>query len=553
MKHLALAVLRILNKKEKQQLSSLIALDLLIGVLDIAFLGLMLLVINFYTKGGAANTAIHLQRYFSSTSLWLIGGFLLLFALKNGLGYLISKWQYFFFYRVASRLSRRNILQYLKDSYLNFIHVDSSVQIRRISQQPVEFSNYILTNVQQVISQSILIGFTVLAILFYKPALFLLLFVLLLPPVILLAWFIRKRLKNIRADNKTTGEKVIQHLQESLSGYVESNVYGKNDFFVGRYHTYQNRLNSNIATQQTLQGLPARLIEVFAILGFFILIALNKWLGHAPGIDLLNIGVFMAASYKIIPGIVKILNSTGQIKAYEFTLTDLQPTAGEASTAAQANAHISSVKFDGVSFAYKSQPVVNRCSFEITAGDFAGISGRSGLGKTTLVNLLLGFIEPQSGGIAINDKPATAANRQQYWKRISYVKQQPFLINDTVLKNITLSDGPYDAEKLAAVTAICGIDKMPGENTGGINKQITEHGKNMSGGQRQRLMLARALYHDFDLLILDEPFSEMDAEAENAILARLKQLTQNGKMIMLITHNRDSLAFCNKLISPDGN
>jgi ABC-type multidrug transport system fused ATPase/permease subunit len=228
---------------------------------------------------------------------------------------------------VASRLSDRNIRQYLKDSYIRFINVDSSVLIRKISQQPIEFSNYILTNVQQVVSQSVLIFFTIVAILFYHPLLFLLLFVLLLPPVVLLAWFIRKRLKNIRADNKITSEKTIQHLQETLAGYVESNVFGKDDFFVNRYYSYQNRLNENIATQQTLQGLPSRLIEVFAILGFFILVAINKWSANAPSIDLLNIGVFMAASYKIIPGIVKILNSTGQIKAYEFTLKDLQPSA----------------------------------------------------------------------------------------------------------------------------------------------------------------------------------------------------------------------------------
>jgi ABC-type bacteriocin/lantibiotic exporter with double-glycine peptidase domain len=553
LKHLATAVLSILNKQEKQKIGSLIILDLIIGILDIAFLGGMLLVINFYTNGGASTPQV-ITHYFSKDSLLLISEFFLLFGLKNWLGYRITRSQNFFFYRVASRLSDRNIRQYLKDSYIRFINVDSSVLVRKISQQPIEFSNYILTNVQQVVSQSVLIFFTIVAILFYHPLLFLLLFVLLLPPVVLLAWFIRKRLKNIRADNKITSEKTIQHLQETLAGYVESNVFGKDDFFVNRYYSYQNRLNENIATQQTLQGLPSRLIEVFAILGFFILVAINKWSANARSIDLLNIGVFMAASYKIIPGIVKILNSTGQIKAYEFTLKDLQPSAEitHENTSSLPSA-ITSLNFYKVAFGFKDRQVLNNCSFEIKAGDMAGISGHSGLGKTTIVNLLLGFLEQDAGVIMINDTITDRADRQNYWPCVSYVKQQGFFINDTILKNIILTDEAYDSDKLAEAISISGIDNMLIEYPEGINKLITENGKNISGGQRQRIMLARALYYDFDVLILDEPFNEMDAAAENIILSRLKQIIQQGKIIIFITHNQESLAFCNKIILPNGN
>jgi ABC-type bacteriocin/lantibiotic exporter with double-glycine peptidase domain len=105
---------------------------------------------------------------------------------------------------------------------------------------------------------------------------------------------------------------------------------------------------------------------------------------------------------------------------------------------------------------------------------------------------------------------------------------------------------------LDEVLCNCGIDDMLGQYPEGINKQITENGKNISGGQRQRIMLGRALYHDFDLLILDEPFGEMDDAAEKAILSQLQLLAANGKMILLITHNKASLTFCNKLIIPDG-
>jgi ABC-type multidrug transport system fused ATPase/permease subunit len=554
LKQIIPGILAILNAKEKVKLCKLILFDFVIGLLDIIFLGLLLVIINFYTKNSVPPKLGFLPPAFSNpASLTLIGTFLILFGFKNWFGYVGLKSQHHFFYGVSSRLSKRNITDYLRDNYVNYININSSVQIRKISQQPIEFSAYILTNVQQVISQGILIFFTICAILFYHPTLFLLLFLLLMPPVVILAWFIRKRLKEIRINTKIASERTLQHLQETLSGYVESNLYHKNDFFADRYHDYQLQLNNNIATQQTLQALPARLIEIFAVLGFFILVTINKLSASAPAIDLLTIGIFMAASYKIIPGIVKILNSTGQIKTYQFTLTDLLPAANKADTQMPVLIPpIQSIKFERVYFNYNEQPVLNGVSFEILPGDFAGITGNSGKGKTTLINLLLGFIGQECGTIMVNNKITDETERQSYWPKISYVKQQPFLIDDSILKNITLADTGIDDEKLNSVLTCCGIDKLVEKYPDGIQKQVTENGKNISGGQRQRIMLARALYHEFDLLILDEPFGEMDHESEIAILQQLQQLAQQGKMILFITHNRASLKFCNKIILVDG-
>jgi ABC-type bacteriocin/lantibiotic exporter with double-glycine peptidase domain len=543
-----------LNTKEKARLYRLILFDLVISVLDIVFLGLLLLVISFYTSNKVLNSGLIMlpAGWFNKNSMLLISLFLILFSIKNWFGYLILRFQHHFFYGVASRLSKKNIIHYLKDDYMRFVHVDSSIHIRQISQQPIEFSHYILTNVQQVISQSILILFTVCAILIYQPVLFLLLLLLLLPPIIVLAYFIRRRSKQVRVHTKLASEKTIQHLQESLSGFVESNIYDKTDFLTNRYHSYQQQLNNNLATQQTLQGLPSRLVEVFAIFGFFILVVINKWSAHGPIVDLLTIGVFMAAAYKIIPGIIKILNSTGQIKTYEFTLNDLltvkEPVVSTSNTPGMV-LPIISIRFDNISFSYKNQGILKGTSFDINKGDLVGISAASGRGKTTLINLLLGFLTPESGNILFNEKVADTCARKQRWKRIAYVKQQNYFIHDSILKNITLSDDESNHEKLAEVITFCGLNTLLAGNAEGLNKVIRENGKNLSGGQRQRIMLARALYHDFDVLILDEPFGEVDQEAEEAILLQLKQLAASGKIIMFITHNSASLTYCNKLIT----
>jgi ABC-type bacteriocin/lantibiotic exporter with double-glycine peptidase domain len=554
LKQILSGIFSILNSREKVKLGKLILFDLAIGVLDITFFGLLLVIINFYTKNVPAAKITFLPiALVSPNSIALIGFFLVLFSLKNWLAFRELKSQHHFFYSVASRLSKRNILSYLTTDYSHFVNIDSSVQVRRVSHQPVEFSHYILTNFQQVISQIILIFFTICAILFYHPTLFLLLFLVLLPPVVALAWFIRKKLKNLRANIKMANQRTIQHLNEALSGYVESNIYGKNDFFINRYYDYQEQLNENIATQQTLQALPSRLIEIFAVLGFFILIVINKWSANMPAVDLLTIGIFMAASYKIIPGVVKILNCTGQMKTYQFTLTDLLSVDDNKSITKKLQPlhPITSLKFKQVHFKYKDQRVLNHVSFELVPGDFAGISGISGRGKTTLINLLLGFLEPGCGAILVNDNTTTASDRQGYWNRISYVKQQPFFIHDSIIKNITLDDDEYNEAKLKEVIMFCGIDKLLDKYPEGYETIIKENGKNISGGQRQRIMLARALYHDFDLLILDEPFGEMDDQSECCILKQLQLLARRGKMILFITHNKTSLSFCNKILSLD--
>jgi ABC-type bacteriocin/lantibiotic exporter with double-glycine peptidase domain len=549
LKYFIQSVSGILDQKEKVRFCLNILLDLVIGVLDIIFLGLLLLIINFYSTSQFPVIHFLNQSFFNKGSLTLISVFLGLYAIKNWLGYRAAKSQNSFFYDVSSRLSRQNMLDYLKDDYFKFVNIDSSVYIRKISQQPIEFSNYILTNIQQIISQTILIFFTTVGILFYHPSLFISLFTLLMPPVILSGYYIKRRLRDVRTNSKLTSQLTLQYLKESLGGYVEGNVYDKHIFFTDRYYRYQKQLNGYIATQQTLQGLPSRLIEVFAVLGFLILIAINRYFSGNPGVGLLDIGVFMAASYKIIPGVVKILNSSGQIKTYEFTLNDLQRDNEVEFDVKKPISGISSIQFDKIAFSYRHNQVLNSFSLNIFPGDFVGVTGPSGLGKTTIINLLLGFLEEDSGTILINNTQTNTSDRRLFWERIAYCKQQSFFINDSILKNVTLTEGEYDIARLENVLSFCGIEHILNQYPEGIDKLITENGKNISGGQKQRLMLARALYHDFDLLILDEPFSELDEVSENSLLVKLKLMAQKGKMIIMITHNKASLSFCNKLIS----
>jgi ABC-type bacteriocin/lantibiotic exporter with double-glycine peptidase domain len=545
--------LAILDQREKQRFGWLVLCDIIVSIADIAFLAMLLFVVHLYTQPNWAGKYNFLPQWLSDrNSLLLITLFFLLFSLKNLAGFLVFRAQCRFVSRVASRISHQQLLKYLKGDYANYVGVDSAAHIRKISYEPVEFCYHILVGIQQIITQLVLIIFTIAAMVIFNAKLFLLLLIILLPPVIIVFYLIKRKLLSVRKYTRINSEKSLQHLQEALNGFVESNVYHKNEFFLERYDTYQRQLNVYLSDIMSVQGMPSRMIEIFALMGLFILIVINKWSGSTDNAAILTIGAFMAAAYKIIPGIVKILNINGQINTYQYTIHDLlQKEIIPDKRGEPVKENIQSIRLENVSFKYNGQMVLNNLNLVIESGDFLGISGLSGKGKTTILNLLLGFLTPDVGKIAINDVCTSAPIRQQYWSNISYVKQQPFLIHDSILHNIILNEDHYDKKKLQKVIQVSGLDTLINVYPEGLDKMITENGKNISGGQRQRIALARALYKNSNLIILDEPFNELDEPSECGLLHHFKHLAQAGKLIILITHNKKSLSFCNKTVSLD--
>ncbi len=545
-------ILNILLPREKRKFLIVTACNVLTSVLDIASLALLLLIVDRYINGGHS-AKLHLLPIGATTkdTVSLMGGFLFFFLLKNVFAYLVHQAQYRFVYQVASRISRMNMLRYLEGDLAGHTGIDSAVWIKQISQQPVEFSHYVLAGVQQIITETVLIGLSVMAILLFKATVFLLLLAVLVPAVLLLSFFIRARLRKTRQLVKTRGEKSLQHLKEALDGYVESNLYRKNDFFAERYGSFQQELNTQLSQLQSIQGAPSRMMEVFAVAGLFILVLIHSYYEGRQEIDILTIGAFMGAAYKIIPGIVKLLNTSSQIRTYAFTIQALLPANNrkENNTATPGAGKIISIGFSSVSFGYGDKRIIDGISFTINKGECVGVSGDSGKGKTTLVNLLLGFLLPGTGTIRINGTDTTDVQRKQYWPQIAYVKQQPFIIHDSILANITMEEQGYDEQRLQEAILCAGLDELVNSFPEGVHKIIGEHGRTISGGQRQRIAIARAFYKNADLLILDEPFSELDRESELRLLKHLQQMANSGKMILLITHNQDSLHFCTKVIS----
>jgi len=549
----------ILNPAEKRKALILIGENLVVSVLDIGFLACLLFVAQWYSGSTGIRTSALPSWLAHRDSLWPIGAFFFLFAIKNFLSYLVYKGQCRFRHEVALRISYQNLLRYYNGSYNDYVHTDSAMHFARINLQPTEFSEHVVEGLQEMITEWTLITLTIVAILFFNAKLFVLLLLLLLPPVIIAAWITRRQILAAKANIADNRRLTMLRLEESIAAFVEANIYGKRGFFSGRYHRTQVEQNKHLAALRAVQGIPTRLAEVFAVFGLLTLISISILTGQGTGF--VTLGAFLAAAYKIIPGIARILNLNGQMRAYAYTLDDLV----EKSRPAEENGlplekeplekepveqeRITSIALREISFRYDQRYILRHFDLTIGSGCFLGIEGNSGRGKTTLLHLLLGFLPAEKGEVLYNGEVLDTISQKKYWRNIAYVKQQPLILQDTLLTNITLQEGRVEEERLQHVLAISGLDKLVGKLPGGLDARIAEHGRNISGGQRQRIAFARALYKKADVYIFDEPFSELDESSEERMLACLQQLSSEGKIVILITHNKKSLSWCNRRIS----
>ena len=186
----------------------------------------------------------------------------------------------------------------------------------------------------------------------------------------------------------------------------------------------------------------------------------------------------------------------------------------------------------------------------IQKGEFVGISGQSGVGKTTLFNLLLGFLNPQNGNIRVDDVPLSAKNRQAWLYRFGYVPQEVFIFDTTLAANVAFGEDLIDQERVREVLVWVALDDWVKGLPQGLDTPMNEAGSRLSGGQKQRLGMARALYKRADVLWLDEAAAALDFETEKEINDTIRRIRQEneGLTILYIAHHASALSVCDRII-----
>ncbi len=203
------------------------------------------------------------------------------------------------------------------------------------------------------------------------------------------------------------------------------------------------------------------------------------------------------------------------------------------------------LEIKNLTFGYDKNLIFKNLNLKVRKGSIIGISGKNGSGKTTLCNLILSLIEPNSGKILIDKKYDIKKNLSDYRSKVSFIPQNIFLLNSSIENNITFNvqSNEIDKKKLVDVINITGLKKINKLVNTRHNSLIGENGSNLSGGQRQRIAIARALYRNSEIIVMDEHTSALDSSTEEKLLKDMKKLFM-GKTIVIISHKKKVLEYC---------
>jgi len=205
------------------------------------------------------------------------------------------------------------------------------------------------------------------------------------------------------------------------------------------------------------------------------------------------------------------------------------------------------IVFDNVHFAYDTEYVLVGVSFSIHKGEKIAIIGTSGVGKTTIVDLLLGFYEPTHGRIIVDGYDLREIDLRSWRKRIGVVTQEPILFNTSIIENIALGEPTVDIKRVKRAAMLAHADEFISKLPDGYNTVIGERGITLSGGERQRLALARAIYKEPEILILDEVTAYLDRESAQKIEAALEEVLK-GRTALIITHDESTLKLVDRVL-----
>ncbi len=345
-------------------------------------------------------------------------------------------------------------------------------------------------------------------------------------------------------------------IQEGLESIKEIYIYQRFSYFFNFYEK-SSKLFFKAQTNYLVTLNSTRpIFEFVGLLSLITILFILFFQNNSSDYLIATLGLFLAASLRLLPSLNKIIQSFQNIR---FNNACIDRILGEFETIKNSkkflttNTNIdfqSSVSFHNVGFTYpgKNEPVFNEVDFTIKKGSKIGIQGFSGSGKTTLVNLILTLLKPTEGQIKV-DNEILKQNSLSWTKNIGYVAQSTTIIDDTIKNNITFGiiEEKINEDKIKKAIESAQLSSFVNSLKEGTSTKVGEKGQKISGGQQQRIGIARALYNDPALLILDEPTSALDLETEKLFIDTIFSLEKN-KTIIIISHKKSVLSKCDKIL-----
>ena len=550
---------------DAKKIPKLVLLFLILSVLEVMSLGLVAPYISLIQDPSyITDNGIHeIFSYFSlpndTDSVIIIVGTLLvfLFFMKSistiFINYIIVK----FANHQGLKIKGRFMSNYQSLPYSDFMLRNSSEYIHNIQIVTGQYIS-LLMSILRLISE-IIIGLVIITLLALQNiyVLGLLIFLLLFAISIYHKIFSKKSKKLGEVSNKCSTS-VVKTIQEAMDGYKEIKILGIKSFFYNEmYRNASKAIDAGI--QQNMISIMPRYVVEMTLISFIVITVISFIL---LGDDLNNImptlALFGVASIRLAPMGNSIVTSVNNINynnnSVEIIIRDLKSKKNTGIVDSSFDSEdFSTLKLHDIFYRYPGANYFSceNISLEIKKGESIGIIGKSGSGKTTILDIILGLLESQSGKILFNN--VQLSKRINNWRsKVAYIPQDVFLIDGTIKENISLGEAKDSVDnfrmnksiKQARLLDI--INKLPN----GIDTKIGENGARISGGQKQRIALARAFYYGREILIMDEATSSLDKETEKEIVSEIKDL-HGIKTMIVIAHRMSTVAYCDRIYKLD--
>ena len=470
---------------------------------------------------------------------------------KNVLVMGLSRFQNYFLLSLYKRLSFSLFSSYYHRGLLFISRLGSTRLGYEVNYVCYAFSMSLLSPLLNMTADVLLILLVTAVLLVYAPMTVLMLYLAFFPFMLMYIFGIKRRIRYYGKKELLARREQTRIVTEAYKGYAELEV---NHAFPSLQHSFLKGLDTISFCRlklETVYHLPLCLSELSVVIGLTLL-ALSGT-GNVKAL----VGIFAVGAFRLLPALRESLSAWTQIQNSVFCLRiikagmeDLFSTFEEKPTAGLS--FEKEIAISNLSYAYpEGKRVLKEFDCMIRKGEYIGIRGSSGIGKSTLFNLLLGFLKPDGGEIRIDGVLLSAENRKLWHRRIGYVPQGVFILDGTLAENVALGCCDISKEKVKRILRQVRLDEWVDELPQGIDTLLGESGARLSGGQKQRVGIARALYKEADILLLDEATSALDTETEceiNEMICGLRN-DYRGLTVLSIAHRESSLALCNRIIT----
>ena len=461
-----------------------------------------------------------------------------------------------FSYNLSLNVKRDLIDKYLSQRYSYFFNDNSSRLIKNVIVEVSQFTGGAINSIFYIFIDLFVISTVLISLIFFEPVISFIIAIFLCFVGLILNSFSKGRVLKWGKLRFDLDQTVMKSLLEIFNSIREIKVFNKKDFFVDNFIKKYSPLGYLAVKQQTFYAVIKQSYEMVTLFAFCILVFYLSSQNYSNQEILTTIGIFAIAAFRLLPLFSRLLLGVQDIKFYLPSVNHLYEEFNELNKNIRLISNLNqsknlnikdSIDIKNISYSYdKDKKILDNISLKINKNDKIGIFGKSGSGKSTFVDIVFGLISPNNGSIYIDDKKLDLENDIFNYK-LGYVSQSSYLLDDTVQKNIAfgLNSEEIDQELVLKSIQTAQMNDWLNGTKNGLETIIGENGKMISGGERQRIGIARTLYFDTEFIVLDEPTSSLDEETTNKFLDVLQSL--KNKTIIMISHQKNNLSICNKI------